>query len=363
MYLKSLVSFDLKSLPLQTPHLSKKMKSWNRNIWKLVATHNLYPYSLSDLSILCLHEAYSHRVGVFGYGFNFFSYLLSQNCESFIIKNCLDFLCLPSIQSNDAETIAHYLSLPFRVLPFFNLVHWDSKSFIDSNHYKYIYRFDKSKPSSTDLKSLFLLNPLYDSGCAICSSVPADIYDFEKWSVSSYHYSDYSINKGICWALFKNILIITFNLIIDENLYHDQLKQVLSLKNNLMTKYIFNETFIVFNDTEPDNDFFIKNNFTLCCDPKNSMKKIYYCNSSSYNKYNWIHTLDSEHTSIIKNIFNTIPFINIDNHSVDETKFDNVEIYQETKNIEQTEKIQVNPIDNYFTHPPPISPESEWNIV
>jgi hypothetical protein len=89
------------------------------------------------------------------------------------------------------------------------------------------------------MKSLFLLEPIFDSGCAICSNKDYKECGFEKWgfSVNSEKYK----NKGMTWAFYESenndrgisVINVCFNN--DNCTLADvyNLNQLVSLKNKL----------------------------------------------------------------------------------------------------------------------------------
>ena len=79
---------------------------------------------------------------------------------------------------------------------------------------------NNSQPSLFDIKSLFLLEPIYDSGCAIFSNKNYTECGFEKWE-STFVREKYT-NKGMTWCYYESeskqngITIINLDFILSS---------------------------------------------------------------------------------------------------------------------------------------------------
>ena len=302
MHLKNLISFNLGAHPLYNCDNNKNSKEWARTIWKVTVNNNIEQIlsdknkNKDDLYIITLQEGYGYRVGLLGYLAHMLSYNLSQTYEPTSFQRFLNkYIAKKRIHANDFEITAFYLSILSRTLPFLNLGIWDIKNNLKNHIFKNIY--NSSHPSIFDFKSLFCLNPIFDSGCAILSNRKAAANGFEKWSwvVDNAYFKldsyEKMINKGITWAYFesgdKGIVVINFDLF---NIYtiRQSFEQVIKLEKKLrctiVGENIVNyEIYITFNDYYEcsDNDvlFFDKIFDLISKDTLSSLgmyKKIFY---------------------------------------------------------------------------------------
>jgi len=216
-------------------------------IWKYHINNSVCK-DLNDnsLKIICVQGLFGYRSGILGKISDYFSYNISQYVNPLYLSKFLN------VDSNDLEIITFFISIITRIIPFYNCITIDPKNlftdilgFINENH---------SVTSMFDYKSLFMLEPLYDSGCAIYSNKKYKYCGFEKW------YCKNTIsNKGMTWCYFESddgcngisVINIDFN---DNNTDFEDiecLKHIVELKNNLEIKYatITNtyETYIVGN--------------------------------------------------------------------------------------------------------------------
>ena len=303
MHLKNLISFNLGAHPLYNSDINKNSKEWSRTIWKVTVNNNIEQIlsdknkNKDDLYIITLQEGYGYRVGLLGYLAHMLSYNLSQNYEPTSFQRFLNkYITKKPIYSNDFEIAAFYLSILSRSLPLLNIGIWDVKNKLKNHIFRNIY--NSSEPCIFDLKSLFCLRPVFDSGCAILSNRKANANGFEKWSwmnkldnayfkLDSY---EKMINKGITWAYFecddKGIVVMNFDLF---NIFtiRQCFEQVIELEKYLrctLGENIVNyEIYITFNDYYEcsDNDvlFFDKNFDLISKDTLSSLgmyKKIFY---------------------------------------------------------------------------------------
>lgn len=266
--LKSIISCNINGVPLTSCNLSKRIYEYKKFI-----NENINEDFLDDeLFIISIQGLYGYRSGILGYLFNKLSFELSQNNNPILLKSFLNLFISESVEANDFEIFSTFLSMISRKIPFLNIGNWDLKKFI-SNEYINNFIPNKSLPSIFDLKSLYLLNPLFDSGCTIISNQKFVESGFEKWNIiDSCNFNNRLFNKGINWAYYESkdkkngISIINFELVKTEDLYTFQFNQLLELKNTLEKTFANNteypkikyETFIIGNF---DYEFNLKNIF------------------------------------------------------------------------------------------------------
>ena len=179
----------------------------------------------NDLVVVCIQQTYAYRTGIVGWLSTFASTKLSEYFE----PKC--FQKIFNTTANDFEVVSGIVSLISRGIPFLNIGVWDNKDNIfnkniDSSILKYGYGFglnNDSIPSIFNLKSNYLLKPVFDSGCAIYSNKKSTENGFEPWNLKSNNY----YNTGIIW----------FNLLVDKEINIFQLIQICELKEKLEKKY------------------------------------------------------------------------------------------------------------------------------
>ena len=202
--------------------------------WKSYIKYSINDNSEEDsLKILCIQGLYGYRSGVLGKLFDYTGYHISQYTIPGFISSFFE-----NIESNDFEIITLFISIITRILPFYNYITIDPKQmFVD------VFGFineNESMSSMFDLNSLFLLKPLYDSGCAIYSNKKYKYCGFEKWTCKK------SIsNKGMTWCYFEclesfsGVTIINLDFKDDNTDFEDIecLKHIVDLKNKLENNY------------------------------------------------------------------------------------------------------------------------------
>jgi hypothetical protein len=124
-----------------------------------------------------------------------------------------------------------------RCIPIINYGNWDPKSFLCTNETEIK---NLSFPTIYNFNSLYLLSPLYDSGCAIYSNKLPKYYGFKEWTIwNNINFNDNKFNKGMVWAFYKNnnngIIIINLCLHTSDTclLYNMQMQQIVNLKKYL----------------------------------------------------------------------------------------------------------------------------------
>jgi hypothetical protein len=250
--LKSIISCNISGTPLVSCNLSKKI-----NEYKKFVNENYNEKIKDDLVIISIQGLYGYRCGIFGYILNNLSYELSQNNNPTILKSILNLIISSKIESNDFEILSTSLSMIFRKIPLLNIGNWDLKErIIENDNIKYNTP-NNSLPSIFDLKSIYLLNPLFDSGCTIFSNKKVTQSGFERWNATkNCNFLNKLFNRGINWSYFESeekkngITIINFEFIDseDNDIYLSQINQIIELKKKLEIMFANNV----------DNNKFIK---------------------------------------------------------------------------------------------------------
>jgi hypothetical protein len=334
--LKQISSLNVDLIPFSSDNFHERFA--NLKICLEVGIEN----NSDDLIIFCVQNVYAYRTGIIGW----FSTLLSSKLSEYYNPTFLK--TITNINANDFDILSGFISLISRGIPVFNFGIWDNKKF-NRNIFKYGYGFgndNNSIPYFYDLKSNYLLNPFFDSGCAIYSNKIPFASGFEKWnSCESKYY-----NNGIIWCYFRdeNKGIMVFNLCIDktDNFQLFQLIQLCELKNSFEKKYSENlekyETYIC---GEFNIEFGISNIIPEINDKLNLLKTsnmnifsneqygntnhIFYCN----NNINNFKTLCTKIPTITENYFTTIEMNLKKNLSPK-----NIQIEIKIKNPEQNEE-------------------------
>ena len=251
--LRSVISCNINGTPLYSCNLSKRIDEY-KNFIDESSKENI---SEDDLVIISIQGLYGYRTGILGYLSNMLSYRLSKNNNPKLLKSLLNVFISSDIESNDFEICSFILSMISRKLPLLNIGNWDLKKNINNN---YINNFipNHSLPSIFDLKSVYLLNPIFDSGCTIISNKECNISQFERWEILDHcNFKNKLFNKGINWAYYESkdkqngITIINFELIesTDEDLI-SQFRQLVNLKNKLEIMFANNIDNLKFNKYE-----------------------------------------------------------------------------------------------------------------
>lgn len=272
LYTNSITSCKFNGVPLTDGNISKKIFEFN----KMMENKNS-----SELNIITINGLYGYRSGIGGWLLNLSSLYLSMNNNPTIFQNFLNYAFEDQknkILSNDFETISYYFSLINRGLPLLNYCNWDPKSFLFKNNKTMNMLSNISLPKFYDLSSLYLLNPLFDCGCAIYSNKTPVFTGFEKWKLwNNIKFNDTRFNKGILWAFYKEnnygILVLTLNLHSSESslLYNMQIQQIIKLKRTLEEKFSVGlENY----DTYITGDFTTGFNFLSNAELKNSLHSL-----------------------------------------------------------------------------------------
>ena len=238
--LKSITSLNIKGTPLKTDNLSKRIFEYKNYI-----NDNIKNPENDDLIIISVQGLYGYRVGLIGLLLNNLVFNISKNNNPSYLQTFINKFFKDTISGNDFEIFSYGISLVSRVLPFINYGNWDLKRKLINNYIK-DYTKNISMPSIMDLNSIYLLNPLYDSGCSIYSNQTPKEVGFERWNIRDIlHTKDKIYNNGITWSYFesedKKDGIVILNLIMEDNVSEwaivSQLKQIVDLKYRLENKY------------------------------------------------------------------------------------------------------------------------------
>ena len=156
-----------------------------------------------------------------------------------------------------------------RLIPINNIFFYDSKSELSNG---FSNNLNDSQPSIFDFSSLFLLKPLFDSGCAIYSNKKYTECGFEKWNCI-FNNEPYK-NKGMVWSYYKSsnnkngITVINLDFKNNNNDLSDiaDINQLINLKNNLELKFYSEDT--------DKYETYIVGNFNILFNMSNIIKEI-----------------------------------------------------------------------------------------
>lgn len=369
MNLKCLLNLNIKSVPWFS-----KNSTINNSTWKKMIDDNIDSGNLSDddLVVVCLQEAYGYRTGILGWVCTFLS-----SC----IPDCMNRYTIPSnsVYCTPLDILITSVVLLNRVLPLINYGIWDNKNRIFKHNkknsvLKYINKND-SNTTIFDCRSLFCLNPIFDSGCCIMSNKKPLYSGFEKIDLySSENLEDRLCNKGIVWCYYDDgILVMTYNLSENTNDLTKllELDQILTLQEDLerilKDKYnIHNLKSYIVGDFKVqcyNNDYF---SF------RDLLKNYNVAYVSNFNHYIFYKNINSKLNTQIIIQDNPIFKINFDEDISEEV----VEIPEEVDKVshEVPEESQgspvtikesiINPIYDYFKRLSPVNKElEEWDVI
>jgi hypothetical protein len=304
--LKTICSWNIHGKPF-ADNIYNNISVWNQYIKDQIDTND---NDGKSLKILCVQGLYGYRSGLLGKVFDYIGYNLSRcfnpTLTSFLINT----------ESNDFELFTLLVSTITRILPLYNYNVIDPKYLLNTLGFA---NDNYSMTGMFDFKSLFLLKPFYDSGCAIYANRKYKYCGFEKWNSKNGY-----ANKGMTWCYFECLYSLTgitvINLDFNENNTDlediDCLYQILSLKNMLEDKYILRsinsyETYIVGNFNIPFNAS------NIICNIRDKLQILqnaglivlndnYKCETTEfilYNKYNMTEIV--EHNDLTTSPLNT----------------------------------------------------------
>jgi hypothetical protein len=339
---KSITSCNINTTPLYSNNVAKTITEYKNNMKNIY--NKDYTIEEDELIINCVQGMYGYRCGLLGYLSNLLSYTLSKKSNPVFLQSIINRFVNNPLNSNDYEIISFFTSLISRKIPIFNIGFWDVKNnlFSDNELFKYNIK-NSSCPSIFNLKSTYLLNPLFDSGCAIYSNKKHIDSGYEPWYVNyEGTFKQRLFNKGLVWAFYESknksngIAVINVEMINDppEYVYLLQMKQIVRLKENLQNKFLQNkdykkyETFIV-------GDF--KSEFNLNILP-NIKKRLKIFENANLVMYNKLSNICSTNFIFYNNYFmvNKINIKYVNNITNDNFSCINLELINEYKENESS---------------------------
>ena len=339
---KSITSCNINTIPLYSNNVAKTISEYKNHM------KNIYnkDYTIEDdeLIINCVQGMYGYRCGLLGYLSNLLSYTLSKKSNPVFLQSVINRFVNNPLNSNDYEIISFFTSLISRKIPIFNIGFWDVKNnlFSDNEIFKYNIK-NSSCPSIFNLKSTYLLKPLFDSGCTIYSNKKHLDSGYEPWYVNyEGTFKQRLFNKGLVWAFYESknksngIAVINVEMINDapEYIYLLQMKQIVRLKEDLQNKFMQNkdykkyETFIV-------GDF--KSEFNLNILP-NIKKRLKIFENANLVMYNKLSNISSTNFIFYNNYYmvNKINIKYVNNITNDNFSCINLELINEYKEKESS---------------------------
>ena len=181
--LKSITSANIDGVPLISSNLKYRLNEYKRYINDNIKENN----NEEELEILSIHGLYGYRTGIFGFLSNYLTYNFI-NCKNVnFLQRFLNFLTKNNYKieaSNDFEIIAFIICLISRSIPILNVGNWDPKKnfFRKKSCFKNITE-NLSMPSILNLKSIYLLDSLFDCGSAIYANKRPLDRGYEKWNL------------------------------------------------------------------------------------------------------------------------------------------------------------------------------------
>lgn len=244
--IKSITSCNISGIPLFSSNLSTRIYEYKKYISENLNEN--YTFKENELCIVCIQGLYGYRCGLLGYLSNLCSYKLSQYNNPSYFQRCIKYFSKYDVKSNDYEIFSYGLSLLGRAIPLINIGNWDFKSNLFSNNKILKYSSPNySIPNIFDLSSIYLLRPIFDSGCAIYSNRKQFDCGFEEWNIlENCDLIKYKMFKtGINWSFFESddkksaIMIFNVNILNEtpEWVTVSQFKQIIELKDYLELKF------------------------------------------------------------------------------------------------------------------------------
>jgi hypothetical protein len=346
--IKSINSFNIEGIPLMSNNLYKRL-----NEYKEYISNNIQKEAIksNELVILNIQGLYAYRVGLIGWVSNYITSKLSKYSNPTCIKSLLNVISSQNdIVFNDFEFMSLFLSLISRAIPVINIKNWDPKENLFNNDVFKHFVNNISKPSIFNLSSIYLMQPLFDSGLGTYSNKKPTEYGFEKWKIwDRLNFRGKLFNKGMAWSYFesedKKNGIMIINIELESNLCDifmiEQLNQLVSLIKFLKIK------FIKLNELKR-YETFVTGNFGVEFKLSNILEEINY-------KYNIIKQADLEilcdsgsETSTHFIMYNKVENENFENKIINtiSMKILNDEIINvDFISVENTDEVAVN-IDN-----------------
>ena len=368
----SITSYKFNGIPLTDNNIPKKIVDYNNFVSSNLSENNL---DKVNLNIITINGLYGYRTGIVGWISNFCSLYLSKKNNPTRFQRFLNYMFNKDdkkILGNDFEIISYYLSLFNRCIPIINYGNWDPKNFLCTNDSGII---NLSMPQIYNFNSLYLLYPLYDSGCAIYSNKLPTCHGFKKWNIwNNIAFNDTKINKGMVWAFYKDensgSLIINLCLHTSDTclLYNMQIQQIVQLKKELENKFCkdlnnyeiyitgdFKSEFNFISDIELQSRLSIlkEENLQLISNPEDTLTtQFIFYSSSNPKKYTSLSNVD-----ILENEFINITFdksetkneVVIENITFDKSETKNEVVIENKNEVIIENKIFETVIKNYFT--------------
>lgn len=266
--IKSITSCSINGKPLYSSNLTKRIIEYKNYV---NSNYNEdCKINKNELTIVGVQGLYGYRCGVLGYLCNILNSNISERHNPSCFQTFLNQFVNNTILSNDMEIISFIISFVCGRFPLINIGNWDPKKNLFKNHP--ILRFSTkniSLPSILNLNSLYLLKPIFDSGCSIYSNKKPIDSGFERWENWDRGYFRHKIfNNGMIWSVYesenKENIIAIINLQMTEDapdwvttlqlLQMTRLKENLEIKFNTTNIYHRYETFVMGNfETKFDN--------------------------------------------------------------------------------------------------------------
>lgn len=243
--IKSINSFNIEGVPLMSNNLYKRL-----NEYKEYISNNIQKETIKsdELVILNIQGLYGYRVGLIGWISNYITSKLSKYSNPTCIKSLLNVISSQNdIVFNDFEFMSLFLSLISRTIPLINIKNWDPKENLFNNGVFKHFVNNISKPSIFNLSSIYLMQPLFDSGLGTYSNKKPTEYGFEKFKICDrLNFKNKLFNKGMSWTYFesedKNNGIMIINIEIESNISDifiiEQLNQLVFLIEFLKVKFV-----------------------------------------------------------------------------------------------------------------------------
>ena len=222
--LKTICSWNVQSKPF-SHNIFNNILKWRSFMEE--STDNTIDNTDEELNIICVQGIYDFRTGFIGKLFTLLAYHLSRYSNPIYIQSILKlyFNC----DANDFEIVAFLISILTRIIPVNNMYNFRNKDLLNTLGYT---NMNYSEPSAFNMRSLFLLNPLFDSGCVIYSNRRAIMSGFQRWYNSIQ-------NKGMTWSYFESYNnekgITVINIDIDSE--YQTIPQLIEFVNNLQNRF------------------------------------------------------------------------------------------------------------------------------
>lgn len=339
---KSIISCNLNTTPLYSNNVYKTICEYKNHIKYLY--NKDYIIEDDELIINCVQGIHGYRCGLIGYVTNLLCYDLSKINNPIFLQALLNRVLNKKMISNDYEIFSFFISFISSKIPLLNIGLWDIKQnlFYNDTIFKYNV-INNSFTSIFNLKSVYMLRPLFDCGSTIYSNKQYTECGFEPWDTNDRgSFKQKIFNKGLVWAFYESnnkkngIVVINIDMIDDapQWIYLLQLKQIVRLKEYLQNKFLSNdnnyekyETYIVgdfkteFNlhnilpDIKNRLNIFENANIIMCDDDTLNISNNDSNNITNTNFifYNDLYAINKKNTKEMNNITNdNLSLINLE---------------------------------------------------